>query len=316
MQFTSKQNCHLTAPARPDTSAGMLDSKKTTILRNASQLAESYDGWLCDVWGVIHNGVCAYEDAVHALQAYRGQGGYVALITNAPRPSSAVIPQLAALNVPANAYDTIVTSGEVTRIAVEESSATKVYHFGPEKDFALLEGLKTPLVELDAADAVLLTGPMENEGETVETYIPFLRDLKERGLPMYCANPDLVVQRGDELVMCAGALAKAYGELGGEVVIAGKPNKPIYDVAHRQINEAAGREISRDRLLAIGDGLPTDVKGAHSQGLDVLFLTGGIYAAELGGALDEAKAAEMEIKLESEFPGLQLVGINDELRWT
>ncbi|MGI9371954.1 MAG: TIGR01459 family HAD-type hydrolase [Hyphomicrobiales bacterium] len=298
-----------------DTRAVMLHREKSDLLRTASELANDYDAWLCDVWGVVHNGVAAYEDAVHALRTFRQQDGKVVLITNAPRPSSAVVPQLRNLNIPEDAYDAIVTSGEVTRIVLEERPDTKVYHFGPEKDFPLLEGLKTPLVELDDADVVLLTGPMEYEDETVETYAPILKDFKARNLPMYCANPDLVVQRGDKLMMCAGALAKAYEELGGEVVIAGKPHAPIYDVARRQADEAAGHDIPQERLLCIGDGLPTDVKGAHLQGLDVLFLTGGIYAAELGGHLNEAKAVELNDKLESEFPGLRLAGINDELRW-
>ncbi len=293
----------------------MLQRENSDLIRTASDLAENYDAWLCDVWGVVHNGVAAYEDAVHALRMYRQRGGRVVLITNAPRPSSAVVPQLRDLKVPDDAYDAIVTSGEVTGIVLEERPDTKVHHFGPEKDFPLLEGLKTPLVELDDADVVLLTGPMEYEGETVETYIPMLEDFKARGLPMYCANPDLVVQRGDKLMMCAGALAKAYEELGGEVVIAGKPHSPIYDVARRHANKAAGRNIPHERILCIGDGLPTDVKGAHIQELDVLFLTGGIYAAELGGHLDEAKAVELKDKLDVEFPGLRLAGINDELRW-
>jgi HAD superfamily hydrolase (TIGR01459 family) len=284
-------------------------------LRTASQLAKSYDGWLCDVWGVVHNGVAAYLDAVDALQRYRAGGGYVAFITNAPRPASSVIPQLSEFGVPDDAYDSVVTSGDVTRALLEEKPETKVYHFGPEKDYSLLEGLKNPITGLDEADVVLLTGPMEEESETVATYTPFLRDLLARGLPMYCANPDLVVQRGDRLVMCAGSIAQYYSQLGGDVIIAGKPHAPIYDAARAQLNRLAGRKIASERLLAIGDGLPTDVKGANLQGLDVLFLTGGIFAAELDGPLDNMRATTLGVELAGQFPQLQLVGINDELRW-
>ncbi len=303
----------MTASLRPDSPAGMLN--KTISLCTASDLAGRYDGWLCDVWGVVHNGVAAYPDAVDALQRYRAGGGHVVLITNAPRPAAAVVPQLEALGVPDDAYDCIVTSGEATRTLLEEKPDTRVYHFGPEKDFPLLEGLKTPLTSLDDADVVLLTGPMEEERETVDSYTPFLRDLLARGLTMYCANPDLVVQRGDELVMCAGAIAESYEKMGGDVVIAGKPHAPIYDTARAELNRIAGRTLANDRLLAIGDGLPTDVKGAALQGLDVLFLTGGIYAAELDRPLDEALVAGLGNELTGQFPGLRLAGINDELRW-
>lgn len=288
---------------------------KTISLCTASDLAGRYDGWLCDVWGVLHNGVAAYPDAVDALQRYRAGGGHVVLITNAPRPAASVVPQLEMLGVPGDAYDSVVTSGEATRTLLEENPGTKVYHFGPEKDFPLLEGLKTPLTGLEEADVVLLTGPMEEEGETIDTYTPFLRDLLARNLPMYCANPDLVVQRGDQLVMCAGAIAESYEKMGGDVVIAGKPFAPIYDTARARINQHAGRKLADDRLLAIGDGLPTDVKGAVRQGLDVLFLTGGIYAAELDRPLDDAMVAGLGAELAGQFPGIRLAGINDELRW-
>ncbi|MGI9481653.1 MAG: TIGR01459 family HAD-type hydrolase [Hyphomicrobiales bacterium] len=293
----------------------MLHRDKNIPLCTARDLAGRYDGWLCDVWGVVHNGVRAYDGAVEALTRFREGGGRVVLITNAPRPAASVVPQLRQLGVPGEAYDAVVTSGDVTHELVRENTATRLFHLGPERDLPLLKGLESQLVPFDEANAVLLTGALDDENETAEDYRPFLEDVLARKLALYCANPDLVVQRGDRLLICAGAIAKLYSEIGGEVHIAGKPHAPIYDAAREHLAELAEHKIAHDRLLAIGDGLPTDVKGAHMQNLDVLFLTGGIFAGEMDGPLNENRADALASKLRAQFPGLRLAGINDELRW-
>lgn len=248
-----------------------------------SQIAAAYDGILCDVWGVLHNGVAAWPGAIDALTRYRKAGGHVVMITNAPRPHGPVISQLASLGVPDGVFDSVVTSGDVTRSLIEAKSR-KVFHIGPEHDMKIYEGLAVEIVPLEKADSVVCTGLFNDRTETPEDYRDMLADIRARELPFICANPDIVVEMGDTLLWCAGALARDYRNLGGESFVVGKPHRLIYERATVMLEAAAGRAIDRRRILAIGDGMPTDVAGAASYGIDLLYVSAGIHASEYGGA--------------------------------
>ena len=245
-------------------------------------LASGYDVLLCDVWGVIHNGLAAYPEACEVLRRVRGNGASVQLITNSPRPSDSVMRQLDQLAVPRDSYDGIVTSGDLTRAVVVERKGQKVFHLGPLRDLSVFAGLDAPVVDAESADYIVCTGLFNDDHETPEDYRELLQRLKARGVFMVCGNPDVVVERGDQLIYCAGALADLYKSMGGEVLYAGKPYRPVYERALAQAEAARGGKVTLSRVLAIGDSLRTDLKGAASLGVDFLFLTSGIHAGEIG----------------------------------
>lgn len=252
------------------------------------EITDGFDVVLSDVWGVLHNGVSAFPDAAVALHDARKAGKTVVLITNSPRPAPGVIAQLRVLGVPDEAYDRIITSGDVTRGLIAEGPR-KVFLLGPERDMPLLEGLDVERVGEVEAESVVCTGFFDDETETPEDYTEMLKGFIARKVPMVCANPDLVVERGERIIPCAGAMAAYYEQLGGEVRIAGKPHAPIYEACLAAAKEVRG-DFPKDRVLAIGDGMPTDVKGAIASGLNLLYISGGIHAAEytLNGQTDEA----------------------------
>lgn len=252
-------------------------------------VTDRYDVILCDVWGVLHNGVDAFPQASAALSAARAAGLTVVLITNSPRPSPGVITQLKMIGVTDTAYDRIVTSGDVTRRLISEGPK-KVFLLGPERDLPLLDGLDVELCSAEDADSIVCTGFFDDETETPEDYHDMLMAFKLRGAPFICANPDLIVERGARMIPCAGALAVYYEQLGGETRVAGKPYSPIYAAALAEARDQRGGEIDTARVLAIGDGMPTDVRGAIDAGLDLLYISGGIHAAEytVNGKPDEA----------------------------
>jgi HAD superfamily hydrolase (TIGR01459 family) len=258
-------------------------------------LAADYDVLLCDIWGVVHNGIRAHERAVEALARFRAGGGQVVLITNAPRRHLAVREQLADFGVPNASYDAIVTSGDVTRALLRERADQRFYHLGPQRDRTVFEDLDLPQGAAGEADYVLCTGLIDDDTETPQDYEELLRDFRSRRLDLICVNPDLVVERGDRLIYCAGALAARYRELGGTAHYAGKPHAPIYAAALQAAEAALGRPAPPERVLAIGDGIGTDIKGAARAGLDSLFVLGGIHAREI--AEGEAGATELAEKL-------------------
>jgi HAD superfamily hydrolase (TIGR01459 family) len=241
------------------------------------ELAGEYGALLCDVWGVLHNGVQAFPAAVDALVRFRAAAGPVLLITNAPRPRAPIRGQLRLLGVPDDAYDDIVTSGDVTREVIATRPGVKLLHLGPDRDLSFYEGLDAVFVDEDAAELISCTGLVNDDVEVPEDYRPLLERLAARHLTMVCANPDIVVERGAQLLYCAGALARLYQEIGGEAVLVGKPHEPIYDVAKERLTALGG-----SRPLAVGDGLPTDIRGACDNAVPVLFVTGGIHAADFG----------------------------------
>ncbi len=253
------------------------------LLPHFSALAENYDVVLSDVWGVVHNGLAAWPRACDALMRVRARGATVVLITNAPRPSEQVMRQLDKLHVPREAYDAIVSSGDVTRGLIETRHGQNFAHLGPERDLSIFKGLELHFAPPDTADYVVCTGLEDDEVETPEDYRARLEIMLKRKLLMVCGNPDVVVERGPRLVYCAGAIADLYATMGGEVIYAGKPYRPIYEMALQKAQSAAGRKAPLARVLAIGDSVRTDLKGARAIGVDFLFVTSGIHAEELGG---------------------------------
>jgi HAD superfamily hydrolase (TIGR01459 family) len=232
---------------------------------------------------VVHHGVHATPEACDALERFRQQGGTVVHITNAPRPGEVVIrTMLDPLQVPRTAYDGIISSGDVTRALIAARGDQRVLHIGPPRDLPMFEGLAARVSPIETADYVVCSGLTDDTVETPDDYRDLIAQIRERGLPMICANPDIVVERGHQLIYCAGAIADRYAEAGGEVIYAGKPYRPIYDQALAIAQGARGAPADPQRVLAIGDSVRTDLKGANAFGIDCLFVTAGIHADELG----------------------------------
>jgi HAD superfamily hydrolase (TIGR01459 family) len=269
-----------------------------TTLRFIDQLRDLTTGRdviLSDIWGVVHNGLESFPDACAALKTFRTQGGTVVLITNAPRPADSVQRQLRKLDVPDDTYDAIVSSGDLTRSYVAEHPAKAIYWLGPERDNSIHRGLDPVFAPLERADYIICTGPFDDETESAEDYRAMMMQARERNLTLICANPDIVVERGDRLIYCAGAIAELYRELGGDVIFYGKPHRPIYERAMALARERRGKDTPLNRILAIGDSVRTDLAGAHAFGLDLLFLTRGIHSEEFAGIdqLDPASVKEL-----------------------
>ncbi len=277
-----------------------------------SDFAARYDVVLCDVWGVVHNSLVASPLAHDTLSRFRAKGGAVVLITNAPRPGGVVKRQLDRLGVPGHAYDGIVSSGDVTRGAVAERPGKAILHIGPRRDTPLFAGLDVKFVDAERADYAVCTGLYDDEGETPADYRELFGKLRARDMFMLCANPDLVVERGTQLIYCAGALADLYRDLGGAVLYAGKPHPPIYEEALKRAATALGRTPAHTRVIAIGDSIRTDMKGAATFGIDSLFITAGIHAEEFGDRETPDPAA-----LAAAFAreGVQPTGVMRTLAW-
>jgi HAD superfamily hydrolase (TIGR01459 family) len=263
------------------------------LIPHFSDIAPNYDVLLCDVWGVLHNGLQSFPAACDALMRARARGAVVVFITNAPRPHESVSRQLERLHVPREAYDAMVSSGDVTRAVIASRPGQSLLHVGPERDHSVFAGLDLKFETLERADYVVCTGPYDDEVETPEDYRGRLETMLSRKLFMVCGNPDVVVERGDKLVYCAGAIADLYKTMGGEVLYAGKPYRPIYDMALDLAKKAAGRDIPLGRVLAVGDSVRTDLTGSRTIGVDFLFITSGIHAEEVGGReTPDAKALD------------------------
>lgn len=251
--------------------------QKIPVLSSIATLAGGYDAWLGDIWGVLHNGERPSPGAVDSCRRFREARGIVVLISNSPRPCGMVEAQLAHIGVPANCYDAIVTSGDTTRNVVAQRPGERVFHLGPERDKPLIEGLDVKLDDVEGAEYVLCSGLYDDMRETPDDYAELLARIRSRDLPMICANPDLMVEKGDRLIYCAGALAAAYEKLGGKVIYTGKPHKPIYDMALACIAEIKGAAVERANILCIGDGVKTDMAGAAAAGMDALFIASALH---------------------------------------
>ncbi|MGL4311737.1 MAG: TIGR01459 family HAD-type hydrolase [Paracoccaceae bacterium] len=261
------------------------------VIQSLSEISAGYDAVFCDLWGCLHNGVNVFPAAVAALQAFRQAGGRVVLLTNAPRPQAAVTAQLTRLGAPDDCYDIVVTSGDAAQAAMLSGLVgRRVYHIGAAKDEPFFTDIpaeyasEPPItrVPLAEAEGVVCTGLVNDATETPDDYRTLLLEAKTRGLKLLCANPDIVVDMGEKRIYCAGALAALYTEMGGESLYFGKPHPPIYDLARQKLAAVTGRDTGDDRILVIGDGVATDIQGGVSEGLDTLFITGGLAAGEFG----------------------------------
>jgi HAD superfamily hydrolase (TIGR01459 family) len=263
------------------------------VIDAIAPLGKSYAAWLVDIWGVMHNGMRAFPPAVEATRRYREQGGIVILLSNSPRPSEGLQQQLRSLGVSDQSYDATVSSGDLTRHELAKHAGARIFHLGPERDLPIFEDLDLKLVDARQAELVVCTGLFNDVTETPEDYEGLLRELAERKLTMLCANPDHLVERGHDLVYCAGALAHLYEEDGGEVIYAGKPYAPIYELSEETIAGIAGRKIARSEILAIGDGIRTDMAGAADYGLDAVFVASGLHVGPGGEGLDDLRLVEL-----------------------
>jgi HAD superfamily hydrolase (TIGR01459 family) len=280
----------------------MSEKADIPIITSIAPLAEGRTAWLVDIWGVMHNGAAPYLKAAEACAEFRGRGGTVLLLSNAPRPAASVVEQLDRIGVPRTAYDCVLTSGDASRDMIRRAAAggRSIGHIGPERDLGLFDGAGAP-VPLQQAQTVVCSGLFDDERETPETYLEILALLKKRGADMICANPDLTVERAGRIVYCAGALAQAYEQIGGSVAYAGKPYLPVYQLAFEQIEKLRGAPVERTRVLAIGDGVGTDIAGAAAAQIDSVYVASGVHAGP-GGRIDEAALAQI-------FAGVEAVPI-------
>ncbi|MCL4189174.1 MAG: TIGR01459 family HAD-type hydrolase [Rhodobacteraceae bacterium] len=278
----------------------------TPVIDSLAAIADRYEAVFCDLWGCLHNGITPWPAAVAALEAFRARGGVVVLLTNAPRPATVIAGHLDRMGVPRSAWDLLVTSGDAAQAAmVAGAVGRRVYHIGAAKDLPFftdlapwVEGTVPARVSLAEAEGIVCTGLFDDLTETPGDYRGTLLLARERGLKLLCANPDIVVDWGDRRLYCAGALARAYKEMGGESLYFGKPHPPIYDLARRRL-AALGRLPADERILAVGDGIATDIAGGMAEGLDTLFVTGGLAAEAFGADPERPDPARLAAWLEA-----------------
>lgn len=268
-----------------------MTTHSTRQIETLGSITEGYDALICDVWGVLHNGVRVSRAANAALAAARARGLAVVMLTNAPRPAADIAAFIDHLGGTDDAWDAIVSSGGVTRSIMTEQGDKPFHHIGPSRDATVFAGLNARNVPLADAEYVLCTGLLNDETETAEDYRATLEAMLARKVPLICANPDIVVERGHKLIPCAGAIADLYERMGGPVTWVGKPFPLVYDVARREVERILGRSVDKSRLLAIGDAIRTDIAGASGFGIDSLFVLDGIHSMEFGPAGRDFSAA-------------------------
>ena len=257
------------------------------ILPRAGELLARYDVLFCDVWGVLHDGHRAFKDACEALLRFRARGGTVILVSNAPVPGVGVAAMLDRCAVPRETWDDIVASGEIALRHIAEKGYSRLFCIGPaERDAATFERLSAKPAPLEQAEAILCTGLNDDRTETGEDYRELLHRARALRLPFVCANPDLVVDVGGRQFICAGAVADLYERMDGEVFWAGKPHANAYDAAQSAAEAVRKGPVDRRRVLAIGDSLRTDLKGAEAAGIDAIFIASGIHRDETMGSGD------------------------------
>jgi HAD superfamily hydrolase (TIGR01459 family) len=277
------------------------------IVQGIADVTRGREVWLCDIWGVMHNGVAAFPSAVDAMQRHRRGGGTVILVSNAPRPARFVAEQLARLGVPADAFDAILTSGDVTVAMLASWQRRPLWHVGPERDRGLFKGLDIKFALAEDAEVVLCSGLFDDTRETPDDYRDRFRPLAAREVPMICANPDLKVERGGEIIWCAGGLGQLYETMGGRVDYAGKPYPAVYTRALELAASLRGRAVTHADCLAIGDGLNTDIRGAHEAGIASVFIPSAIH-------MEGALAAEALDRLFAGTPYRPLAAL-PQLAW-
>ena len=279
----------------------LLEIKK---INNFQDIEDNYDSLICDVWGVIHNGRELFESVNDCLVNFRSKQKPVVLLSNAPRPSKYIERMLNQLGLDRKSFNEIVTSGDLTMSALNESHyGSKCYHIGPDRDLNIFDGVNVSRVSFDEADFLFVTGLFDDETEDENSYSSILDEAKKRNLKLVCANPDIAVQRGEKLIPCAGAISKKYEEMGGKAINIGKPFSPIFDKA---VNLIKGiNENQNPRIIVIGDGLETDIKGANILKMDSLLVLGGLFASE-----SERNIIEV-LKKKNIFPSYY----TEELKW-
>lgn len=308
-----RPSCPETDRSLTVTNSASPDSRGPPILDRAETLLSNYDVLFCDVWGVVHNGVTAFEDACAALEKFRKEGGTVILVSNAPVPTYRVEAMLQSRNVPASAWDDIVSSGAIALTHIANRGFGKLHFIGPQdRDAAFFSALKVQSAHLGDADGIVCTGLTDDRREKPEDYIPLLKKAKARGLPFVCANPDLLVDVGGTLLYCAGAIADLYAHLGGDVFWAGKPYLNAYETAHAIAEGLRDGNVPRRRCLVIGDAIRTDLKGAENFGCDALFVASGIHRHE---AMDGANLSQEKLDLLFPAGTPKAIAAMTELRW-
>lgn len=278
------------------------------VLDSILPLADTADVWFMDIWGVLHNGRQPYAGAVHAGIEFRKRGGTVLLVSNSPRPRQGVIRQLHDIGVDPAAYDDVVTSGDVSRSLISERAPAPMLHIGPDRDKLLFDGLGATLADADTAAVAVCSGLYDDETETPADYAPLLADLKARDVPMICANPDVQVERGGKIIYCAGAIAAAYEKLGGTTAYAGKPFPPIYESAVAMASALRNATVDKSRILAIGDGPGTDIRGASRANIRSVFIASRVHIE------DNESLGEAADRLFADFD-LKPVALMQELVW-
>jgi len=253
-------------------------------LASLSTLAHKYDVILCDVWGVIHDGLAVHPAAREALTQFRESGGSVILLSNASRLSAMVTPELERLGMISGAYDALITSGDITRDFLSMRPGISVFDVGPGSARAICEGLDMRFTTMQEADIAVAGGAFQDDSKAIDKLRPLLHDMLGRRLLLLCANPDVVTELGGRRVKCSGALAEIYAEIGGLVHYAGKPHTPIFERALTLAAELRNGPVARERVLVIGDSIRTDIAGARANGFDSLFVASGIHAQELGSS--------------------------------
>ena len=274
-------------------------------------LVHDTDVLISDIWGVVHNGVVAFPEACEALQTFRKQGGTVVMLTNSPRPTPAVQEQLRDLRVPDDCYDDIVTSGDLSRHYIAARPGQPLYQIGPDRDGPVFHGLDVTFAPLEDARYIVCTGLFDDEVETAEDYREILHAALTRKLPMICANPDIIVERGHKMIYCAGAIAELYRELGGDVTFYGKPHLPAYQRAFELAAARRSAAVPRERMLAIGDSVRTDLAGANNSGIACVFVTRGIHSADFASLEELDAATSKQLFGDTQLPSVLM----RELRW-
>ncbi|MFK7943282.1 MAG: TIGR01459 family HAD-type hydrolase [Paracoccaceae bacterium] len=265
------------------------------IIQNLAEISAEYDAVFCDIWGCFHDGITPFPAAVAACQGFRARGGHVILLTNAPRPGASVKQMLDKMGAPEESYDAIVSSGGACQAAMTSGRfGSRFHHVGPSRDNGMLSDVGLQPATLTDASAILLTGLRDDMTETPEDYRDEIANWCASGLPVLCANPDIIVDRGEMRLWCAGSLAQIHEEMGGEVVWFGKPHTPVYDRCHEVLAELTGMETPHNRILAIGDGILTDVPGGINAGLDTIFVTGGLSASDFGSDVENPEQAPLD----------------------
>ena len=285
------------------------------LLSGLSAVTGQYDALFCDIWGVIHNGRQHFPPAYEALKRFKAECGPVILISNSPRPNDSLIAQLASLGIMDDGFSAVISSGDATREYLRKFAPTgPAWRIGDMREQALYDGIDIDLSGTpETATFISCSSPFNDEDDTLDQYQHVFETAAKRNLVMICANPDKVVQRGDKIIMCAGSLADLYASLGGQVIMAGKPYAPIYDMCYAALDGLTGKAHDKRRILAIGDGLPTDVLGANGQGLDLLFIAAGIHAVEATD--DSGKLDPLLLKKLLDVQTAEAKFVAEALRW-